>query len=257
MVPMSTAPAADWRLAVVLVVLTIAAVLVSYVGRLSVGREQAVAAVRAVVQLAAVSTVIALVLRSTVWSLAFVVLMFGVATFTSTRRLGVPLAQVGWIGIAVATGAVPVVALCLGSGVIPFNGPGLLPVAGILIGGAMTAATLTGRRALQALGGQVGLYEAARALGISSPEAIRLVVEPTAGEGLMPGIDQTRTVGLVTLPGAYVGVLLGGGSAIEAGAAQVLVLIGLLAVQAATAATLLGLIAGRRVLPEQLQHLPR
>ena len=103
----------------------------------------------------------------------------------------------------------------------------------------------------------MGLYEAARALGISSPEAIRLVVEPTAGEGLMPGIDQTRTVGLVTLPGAYVGVLLGGGSAIEAGAAQVLVLIGLLAVQAATAATLLGLIAGRRVLPEQLQHLPR
>ena len=148
-------------------------------------------------------------------------------------------------------------ALCLGSGVIPFNGPGLLPVAGILIGGAMTAATLTGRRALQALGGQVGVYEAARALGISSPEAIRLVVEPTAGEGLMPGIDQTRTVGLVTLPGAYVGVLLGGGSAIEAGAAQVLVLIGLLAVQAATAATLLSLIAGRRVLPERLQHLPR
>ena len=49
MVPMSTAPAADWRLAVVLVVLTMAAVLVSYVGRLSVGREQAVAAVRAVV----------------------------------------------------------------------------------------------------------------------------------------------------------------------------------------------------------------
>ena len=52
-------------------------------------------------------------------------------------------------------------------------------------------------------------------------------------------------------------MLLGGGSAIEAGAAQVLVLVGLLAVQAATAATLLGLIAGRRVLPEQLQHLPR
>jgi putative ABC transport system permease protein len=35
----------------------------------------------------------------------------------------------------------------------------------------------------------------------------------------------------VTLPGAYVGVLLGGGSAVQAGAAQLLVLIGLLAAE--------------------------
>jgi len=44
-------------------------------------------------------------------------------------------------------------------------------------------------------------------------------------------LDQTRTVGLVTLPGAFVGVLLGGGSPLEAGAAQLLVLLGLLAAQ--------------------------
>ena len=48
----------------------------------------------------------------------------------------------------------------------------------------------------------------------------------------MPALDQTRTVGLVTLPGAFVGVLLGGGSAVEAGAAQLLVLVGLLAAEA-------------------------
>ena len=29
-----------------------------------------------------------------------------------------------------------------------------------------------------------------------------------AGQALIPALDQTRTVGLVTLPGAYVGVLL-------------------------------------------------
>ena len=47
----------------------------------------------------------------------------------------------------------------------------------------------------------------------------------------MPPLDQTRTVGLVTLPGAFVGVLLGGGSPLQAGAAQLLVLIGLLAAE--------------------------
>jgi ABC-type iron transport system FetAB permease component len=35
----------------------------------------------------------------------------------------------------------------------------------------------------------------------------------------------------VTLPGAFVGVLLGGGSPLQAGAAQLLVLIGLLAAE--------------------------
>jgi putative ABC transport system permease protein len=48
---------------------------------------------------------------------------------------------------------------------------------------------------------------------------------------MVPALDQTRSVGLVTLPGAFVGVLLGGGGPVQAGAAQVLVLIGLLAVE--------------------------
>ena len=52
-----------------------------------------------------------------------------------------------------------------------------------------------------------------------------------AATALVPALDQTRTVGLVTLPGAFVGVLLGGGSALEAGAAQLLVLVGLLAAE--------------------------
>jgi putative ABC transport system permease protein len=105
--------------------------------------------------------------------------------------------------------------------------------------------------------GQAGTYEAALAVGLSSLQATRLVVEPSAREALVPGIDQTRTVGLVTLPGAFIGVLLGGGTAIEAGAAQVLVLVGLLAAQAATSAVMLHLIADRRVMRDDLRALPR
>ena len=257
MTSMSTAPSPDWRLAVVLVVLLAIAVVVSRVGGLGVEREQAVAAGRAVVQLALVSAVIALVLQSVAWSIAFVLLMFVVATLTSTRRLGLPAPAALWVGAAVGAGAVPVVGICLASGVVPFNGPGVLPVAGIIIGGAMTAATLTGRRAFQELRAQTGTYEAALAVGLTSSQATRLVVEPSSREALVPGIDQTRTVGLVTLPGAFIGVLLGGGTAVEAGAAQVLVLVGLLAAQAATAAVVLHLVAGRRILGGDLGDLPR
>lgn len=257
MAPLTTAPAADWRLAVVLVVLTAAAVVVSAVARLGVAREQVTAAIRAAVQLAAVSAVIAVVLASVRWSLAFVLMMFLVATATSARRMGVPVVQAPLVGLAIMAGAGPVVVLCLGSGVVPFNGPGIIPVAGIVLGGSMTAATLSGRRAFHELASQTGTYEAALALGLTATEATRLVVLPTAREALNPGIDQTRTVGLVTLPGAFIGVLLGGGSAVEAGAAQVLVLIGLLAAQAITTAALLATLAHGRLARTDLGPLPR
>ncbi len=255
MTPLTTAPEADWRLAVVLVVLVAIAVAVSTWARLGVARDQMTAAVRAVIQLAIVASVIAAVLASVGWSIAFVALMFVVATGTATRRLGVAWQQTLLVAVAIAAGALPVIALCLGSGVIPVNGAGVIPIAGIVIGNAMVASTLTGRRAFQELDSQRGHYEAGLALGLERYDAAYLVIQPTAREALTPGLDQTRTVGLVTLPGAFIGVLLGGGSAVDAGAAQVLVLIGLLAAQAMTTAVTLNLVARGRLVRADLQEL--
>lgn len=248
----SAAPTPDWRLGVVLLVLAAVAVSASYLGGLAVGRDQLTAAARAVLQLAVVSLVIAAVLGSVGWSLGFVTLMLGVATWTSARRIDVPRGQLPWVAGAIAAGAVPVVTLILASGVVPFNGAGVIPTAGIVIGGAMTAATLAGRRAYDELGSRFGTYEAGLAVGLPSHVAAREVIHPSGKEALVPGLDQTRTVGLVTLPGAFVGVILGGGTPLEAGAAQVMVLFGLMAAQAVTAAVLLRLVAGGRVVRADL-----
>jgi putative ABC transport system permease protein len=248
----TTAPSPDWRLALVLLVLVAVAVAASRLGSLGVERNQLTAAARAVVQLSVVSLVIAAALESVWWSLAFVLLMFLVASVTSAGRIGSPRAQLPWVMAAIAAGAVPVLALILGSGTVPFNGPGIIPIAGIVIGNTMTAATLTGRRAYDEIAGSFGSYEAALALGLTSPAAVYEVIQPTAKEALTPGLDQTRTVGLVTLPGAFIGVLLGGGTPLEAGAAQILVLIGLMAGQALTAAVLLRLVAAGHVVREDL-----
>jgi putative ABC transport system permease protein len=248
----TTAPSPDWRLALVLLVLVAVAVAASRVGGLGVERNQLTAAARAVVQLSVVSLVIAAALESVGWSLAFVLLMFLVASVTSAGRIGSPRSQLPWVMAAIAAGAGPVLALILGSGTVPFNGPGIIPIAGIVIGNTMTAATLTGRRAYDEIAGSFGSYEAGLALGLTSPAAAYEVIQPTAKEALTPGLDQTRTVGLVTLPGAFIGVLLGGGTPLEAGAAQILVLIGLMAGQAMTAAVLLRLVAAGRVVRQDL-----
>ena len=212
--------AASLSLSWSLVMLAIAA---SWLGRLKVERSIATAAVRAVVQLAAVSLVITAVLSQLAWSLVFAAFMFGVAVFTSSRRIEAPQAW-PWVAVAIGCGVVPVLTVIFLSGAVPWNGASLVPMAGIIIGGSMSAQSLAGRRCFAALREEHGSYEAALSIGLPRPMAIGEVVERRLPEALVPALDQTRTVGLVTLPGAFVGVLLGGGTPIQAGAAQVLVL---------------------------------
>jgi putative ABC transport system permease protein len=257
MTPLAVAPAADWRLGVVLAVLVLVAATTSVVARFGVEREQVVAAVRAVAQLAVVAAVIVGVLASVPLSLLFLAVMYVVAAVTAWRRLRCSTGSLGWVLAAIGSGAGPVVAICLASGVVPLAGAALIPVAGIVIGNTMTAVTLTGRRAFDELRQRHGEVEAALALGFPDPMARDLVVRHVAREGLLPALDQTRTVGLVTLPGAFVGVILGGGSPVQAGAAQVLVLVGILAAQALTAAVTLWAITTARVVRQQHRSAPR
>jgi putative ABC transport system permease protein len=66
---------------------------------------------------------------------------------------------------------------------------------------------------------------------------------------LVPALDQTRTVGLVTLPGTFVGILLGGGSPLQAGATQLLVLIALLAIEGIAVLVTVELVAAEKLIP--------
>lgn len=193
----------------------------SAAGRLGTMRPIITAAGRAVLQLGVVAVVISAVLTGLVWSLLFAGLMFAVAVVTTSRRVGAPRAW-PWAALALATGVVPVLLVIFGTRSVPFTGASLVPFAGIVIGGAMNAHSLAGRRAFAALRDQHGSYEAALSLGFPRADAIAEVAHRLLPEALLPGLDQTRTVGLVTLPGAFVGVMLGGGSPVQAAAAQLL-----------------------------------
>jgi putative ABC transport system permease protein len=92
-----------------------------------------------------------------------------------------------------------------------------------------------------------GEYEAALALGFTEPVAIRELVRQPAADALLPALDQTRTVGIVTLPGAFVGMLLGGSPVWLAGALQLVVLLALLAVESLAIVIVVELVARGRV----------
>ncbi|MBX7554303.1 ABC transporter permease [Streptomyces sp. NPDC004232] len=205
-------------------------------------REILFAGLRAAVQLALVSVIVTWAVKSVPGLLAFLVVMFGVAVRTAGRRITGN--RTWWVTAApIAAGVVPVVAALLLTGLVPLKGIALIPVTGQLIGGALTVTVMAGRRALDELAQRRGEVEAAMALGFLDRDARMEIARPAASDALLPGLDQTRTVGLVTLPGAFVGMLLGGASPLMAGAVQLFVLIALMAVQSIAVAVTLELIA--------------
>lgn len=250
---MTDGPVFGLSLAVALIALLSLAVTASWIGHLNIRKELVIAAVRGLVQLIIVSAVIGVVMAETWSSVLFATGMFTVAVGTAGGRIGARQ-DWPWIAAALATGVLPVLAIVFVSRTAPFTGPAVIPIAGIVIGGSMTAHTLTARRSFDALRSGKGLVEAGLSLGLTRPSSISIVIDRHSPEALTPVLDQTRTVGLVTLPGAFIGVLLGGGSAAQAAASQVLVLVGLLAAETSVVVATQRLISRGRILPADIRE---
>ena len=146
-----------------------------------------------------------------------------------------------------AAGLAAVIPLLLLTGVVPLDGVAIVPVVGIVLGGTMTAVAVAARRALDTLTMRAGEVDAALSLGLSERDSRMEVIGRATADALLPNVDQARTAGLVTLPGAFVGVLLSTGSAAQAGAVQVLVLVALLLSQSCGVAVTSELVARGKV----------
>ena len=250
MSPVSIDP--GWPVALACVALLALTLSMYAVGRLPNAGSTLVAAARAVLQLGVAALVIAAVARTLWLSVLLLCGMFAVAVLTTARRVEAVRAW-PWTTLAMAAGLLPVVAIVLLTGTVPLEGIALIPVVGIVLGNTMNGHTLVGRRAFAALREETGQYDAALSLGLTRAGAIDEIVHRRLPEALIPGLDQVRTAGVVTLPGAFIGVLLGGGSPAQAAAAQVLVLLGIMAAQTTTAVVAGRLISGARLLPDDLR----
>jgi putative ABC transport system permease protein len=158
----------------------------------------------------------------------------------------------GVVGIAwcvgpVALPTIVIVTALVVIGVLPARGIAVIPTAGILIGGAMVTTSLAGRRAHDELRVRRGEVDAALSLGLLSRDARMEICGPAASSALIPGLDQTKSVGLVTIPGAFVGMVLGGASVWAAAAMQLFVLVALLTVSSIAMLVTVELVARERL----------
>ena len=206
------------------VVLTLTLLLHRYAG-IGLGWQPVIAGVRAILQLA----VIALILNgvfSQPWTAAlFVVLMMSVAALTASGRLkDLHRGRVAAIA-GVCTAAIISITLVFALRMMEFEVRYIIAIAGIVIGNSMSGVTLTGRNFMRSSYAHRGEVEGWLALGARPRQAFARISQESIREALIPTIDQTKSTGLVTLPGAFVGAIMGGASPVEAARFQVVVLV--------------------------------
>lgn len=207
------------------------------------------AIVRAVIQLGLLSVILAGAITSFVWVAIFLAVMVIAATWTVHRRLSLRMGEIPQVALTItASSAVPITLLFATHAIEP-SPRYLLAVGGIVVGGAMTASTLMGRAFSASIRSSRDQVEGWLALGATPRQAVRDSVREAGSTALVPATDQTRTTGLVTLPGAFVGAIFAGASTIDAAQFQLLVLAAVLCAGALAVAFFTWFFGAPRTIP--------
>lgn len=209
--------------ALVLVALSIG---ISRWQNLGLEQNMFVAVVRAFFQLILIGYALDLIFAAEgiFWMLLIIAVMVSVAGLTAGGRgQGIPNAKL------IATASVALSVICtLGSlillRVFEIEPRFVIPIAGMITGNAMTSTGLAMARLRDDIKANRLEIETSLALGASSRQAVRRFLRSALSTGMTPIIDSTKTVGLISLPGAMTGMILAGASPIEAVQLQIVVM---------------------------------
>ena len=219
---------------VVLLLVPVAVVIaLSAAMRLGQAGRITIAAARSIVQLLAVGIIIGWVFHQDkwYWITSLLAVMTLVAGFTAAGQLGRWFAGMSWL-LSLVLGAVTAAALLyLGKAVIgveEWDARYLIPLGGMLLGNAMTAATLTVERLTGEIRQSRAAVEAYLALGASPRQAVQPMLRRAITAGMTPTVNAMMIVGVVKLPGMMTGQMLGGTEPMQAALYQLLILVGIL-----------------------------
>jgi len=203
---------------------------VSFWRRAELERDLGIAVVRSFIQLTAVGYVIQAIFDSkSLWLVAaLLAVMVAFGTITARSRARAVPGATRPIAIALAVAGAVTLGLVIALGIFPARARYLVPVGGMVIGNAMTAAAVSLNRLADEISGGALQIEATLALGATAREAARGAVTRSLRSGMITLIDSTKTTGVVFFPGTMVGMLLAGARPLDAVRLQLILLWSLL-----------------------------
>lgn len=210
------------------------------------------AIVRGAAQLAVISLILTGIVHDPVWIAVALLVMFSVASTVATGRVGRSWRSAAMVSTSIAAGVLVAAGIVFATGALQLTPRYALAIGAIIIGNAMSIATLSGRMFTGAVIDHWDEVEGWLALGATPRESTIHLARRAVREALIPSIDQTRSTGLVVLPGAFVGAIFGGISPLEAGRFQIVVLAAIMAAGSLTAALIVLWMGAVRVKPAPL-----
>ena len=243
-----------WQVGVALVLIAVV-IVISIRQSLGLERDLALGSLRTVVQLYAVGLILAAVFASArwYWVVLIVVAMTAVATQAAVSRLRKPIpGRYGIAALALTLSTAAILAYVIGVvvQVRPWYEPQyLIPLAGMILGNAMTAAALAGDRLQSDLRARADEVEAMLSLGFSGREAVQPLVRAALRAAMIPTVNGMMTVGVVQLPGMMTGQILAGSSPLVAIEYQIVVVFMLAAGTAMASLIFVRLAVGRYLTP--------
>lgn len=207
-------------------VLVAVAIAISLWRRTDLAEDIGVAVVRSMVQLIAIGYVIQAIFDED--SIALVIVLIAVmvifGAFTARRRARrVPGALLPLL-IALGVAGAATLGLVVALGVFAAEPRFLVPVGGMVVGNAMTAAAVALNRLGDDMSDRSREIEATLALGATATEAAAPILRRSLRSGTIALIDSTKTTGLIFFPGTMVGMLLAGADPTDAVRLQLILL---------------------------------
>jgi putative ABC transport system permease protein len=187
--------------------------------------EVFVAELRGLLQIIAVGTILAFLLRGPQWTAIFVLAGMALAAASIVRKRAGKIPRVYTLALAsISTAAGSVLAAMIALGVIPMRISILVPVGSMVIANTMNTQSMFLDRFRGEILAHIGEIESALALGATADTAVDRYLQAAFRASLIPSIDNLRSLGIVWIPGLMAGIVLSGQSPLYGALYQFVVL---------------------------------
>lgn len=211
--------------------LVIVSIFISHSQKLKLEKEIIIGVIRAVIQLTLVGYVLNYIfgLKSYAFTTLLMIFMIFNAAMNARKRGGNIHNSLLISFMSIGAGTIITLAVLVLSKSIKYEPYSVIPVSGMVIGNAMVAIGLCYKQLNINFKNHRDEIETKLSLGAEILPSSMNIIRDAMKTGMIPTIDSTKTLGIVSLPGMMTGLILAGTSPIEAIKFQIMVTFMLLA----------------------------
>ncbi len=235
--------------------LLVLVVILTAIKKLGISKEMVTAIAKGGIQLFAIALVLNFLFTYDAWYIliwALLGMMVIIGGYTSAKRAtDMPDAYSITTPSILTGGALVLIVLAI-TRAMPLYPQFIIPLAGMTFGNSMRICSICMERLISEVKQNKGEIETALSLGADSKMAVKNHADTSIRASLIPTLDNLKTLGIIFIPGAMAGLLMGGTDPILA--AQYQIIVYLMIVGGGTISTIMAThLAKRKIFNEKEQ----